>query len=113
MNMRPGIPNDCRIAWIASVGLWPPATPGFLRNLFVFQALNATQMRYSATGTLLAVPGLSNSSTSQALLIIAGIFGLFGFIFSIYLATQIGDRKAGFSAWFLVNPFNASILLVR
>jgi hypothetical protein len=68
-------------------------------------------MRYSATGTLLAVPGLSNSSPSQTLLIIAGIFGLFGFIFSIYLATQIGDRKAEFSAWFLVNPFNASILV--
>ncbi|KAJ7323911.1 hypothetical protein DFH08DRAFT_887158 [Mycena albidolilacea] len=56
---------------------------------------------FAATGTLLAVPGLSNSSPSQALLIIAGIFGLFGSIFSIYLATQIGDRKAEFSAWFL------------
>jgi hypothetical protein len=81
--------------------------------LFISWSVKTTQAQFSATGIFLAIPEVSVTSPSQSLLIIAGIFGLFEFIFSIYLATQIGDSKAEFSIWFLIHPFYTSIPFVN
>ncbi|KAJ7133270.1 hypothetical protein C8R44DRAFT_772104 [Mycena epipterygia] len=50
----------------------------------------------TASAALLALTSVASSSVAQSLLILSGIFSLFGFLYAIFLAFHIGDRKAQF-----------------
>lgn len=53
---------------------------------------------------VLALSDVSSSPLPQSFGILGGIFALFGFFYTIFLAFHIGDSKTQFSDWFLVRP---------
>ncbi|KAJ7872233.1 hypothetical protein B0H13DRAFT_2059444 [Mycena leptocephala] len=56
---------------------------------------------YSASVALLALMGLSSNPISQSFVILYGIFGLFGFVYTVLLAFRIGDCKGQYSSRFI------------
>jgi len=60
----------------------------------------ASAALFATSEALLAVTGVSSSPNAQSFVILSGIFGLFGFVFTAFLAFRIGDCKAQFSGRF-------------
>ncbi|KAJ7831630.1 hypothetical protein B0H13DRAFT_2289234 [Mycena leptocephala] len=56
---------------------------------------------FATSGALLAVTGVSSSPFAQSFVILCGIFGLFGFVYTVFLAFRIGDCKAQCSGRFI------------
>ncbi|KAJ6504548.1 hypothetical protein DFH09DRAFT_288720 [Mycena vulgaris] len=59
---------------------------------------------FAASAALLALSDVSRSVIAQSFVVLSGIFGLYGFVYSVFLAFHIGDSRAQFSTWFLVCP---------
>ncbi|KAJ6556768.1 hypothetical protein DFH09DRAFT_1164448 [Mycena vulgaris] len=65
---------------------------------------------FAASAALLALSDVSRSVIAQSFIVLSGIFGLYGFVYSVFLAFHIGDSRAQFSTWFLdhANSMHAS-----
>ncbi|KAJ7733974.1 hypothetical protein B0H16DRAFT_1732071 [Mycena metata] len=65
---------------------------------------------FAASAALLALADVSRSAIAQSFVVLSGIFGLYGFVYAVFLAFHIGDSQAQFSVWFIdhANSMQAS-----
>jgi hypothetical protein len=70
--------------------------------LSIIMKYEVSNLDTSAAATLLALSNVSGNPIAQSFLILSGIFSAFGFVYAIFLAYNIGDRKTELSDGFCV-----------
>ncbi|KAJ6590928.1 hypothetical protein DFH09DRAFT_1138115, partial [Mycena vulgaris] len=95
--------------WFANIGNYIGASylfmiaPPFIHNRVALWDLQRLEHRLSAFQTWVwaANAALFANPFAQSFVILSGIFGLFGFVYTVFLTFRIGDCKAQFSGQFI------------
>ncbi|KAJ7640215.1 armadillo-type protein [Mycena rosella] len=80
---------------------WDPERLENRLNAFQGWVWGANAALLAGVAAILALSDVSSSPVPQSFVILGGIFALFGFFYTIFLAFHIGDSKTQFSRWFL------------